>query len=84
MKGEEISLKGGNSIRASYGIMKILQFRHVAPLKHLFPSKIYRSLTVPRRRYRAGTPRLEEAELMSVMMQMLTRCVSDAVTSSDI
>ena len=70
-------------VKASYGIMTILQLRHVASLKHHYPSKVYWSVTVPRGRYRQGTPRTGEAELMSMMMQCLPACVRDAVVTSD-
>jgi hypothetical protein len=82
MKGKVLKWKHG-TIRASYGIMTILQLRHIATLKHHYPSTAFTSITVPRGRYRGGTPRLGEAELMSLMMQMVPACVRDSLITSD-
>jgi len=74
---------GTRTVRATYGIMRVLQLRHMASLKHHYASTDFRSLTVPRGRYRQGTPRLSEGELISMMMQNIPSCVRDAVDSDD-
>ncbi len=74
---------GMRTIKATYGIMRVLQLRHVASLKHHYASTDFKSLTVPRGRYRQGTPRLSEGELISMMMQNMPSCVRDAVDSDD-
>jgi hypothetical protein len=40
------------TVRATHGIMCVLQLRHVAALKHHFPFTNFHSVTVPRGRYR--------------------------------
>ncbi|OAP53943.1 hypothetical protein AYL99_11823 [Fonsecaea erecta] len=60
------------TVRATYGIMRILQLRHIAALKHHYLSTVFRSITVPRGRYRMGTPRLSEGELLAIVMQNCT------------
>ncbi|KAK5162657.1 uncharacterized protein LTR77_011263 [Saxophila tyrrhenica] len=71
--GKELRFKdqkvGMRTVKATYGIMRVLQLRHVASLKHHYASTDFRSVTVPRGRYRQGTPRLSEGELVSMMMQ---------------
>jgi len=48
--------------------MRILRLRYVAALKHHYPSIDFFSNTVPRGRYKQGTPSLGEGELLSIMM----------------
>jgi hypothetical protein len=87
VKGKRLEFMDTNSVQRtvgfSYGIMTILQLRHVAALKHHYPSTIFESITVPRGRYRGGTPRLGEVEIMSIIMQMLPACVRDVINKSD-
>lgn len=85
--GERITLEdtGGvtRTVMCSYGIMEVLQLRHTPLLKQHYPSTITRSLKVPRGRYRRGTPRLGETELLSMMMQGLYSCSNEAVLTTD-
>ncbi len=71
-------------VKCNYGIMSTLQLRHISALKQHYPSTVTESILVPRGRYRRGTPRLGETELVSMMMQGLNSCVRDAVVSSDL
>lgn len=82
----EITDTGGKvrTVRATYGIMRVLQLRHIAALKHHFPSTDFLSVTVPRGRYRLGTPRLGKGELLSMLMQNVPSCVRDCMISSDL
>ena len=66
------------TVRCSYGIMNVLQLRHISALK-----QHYRS-TIPRGRYRRGTPRVGETELLSALMQNLKTCTKKAVVSTDL
>jgi hypothetical protein len=85
--GEKLSFTDSNScvreVMCSYGIMEVLQLRHTSLLKQHYPSTITRSLKVPRGRYRRGTPRLGETELLSMMMQGLYSCANEAVLTTD-
>lgn len=87
MNGTMLKVREGNgstrTIRASYGIMRVVQLRHLAALKHHYPSTIFSSLTVPRGRFRQGTPRVGEGELLAMMMQDMTANVRDCANSSD-
>lgn len=87
MYGNPLAIKekdgSTRTIKASYGIMRLLQLRHLSGLKHHYPSTTFLSMTVPKGRYRQGTPRLGEGELMSMMMQSLPCNVRDALNSSD-
>jgi hypothetical protein len=57
------------TVMYSYGIMEVLQLRHAPLLKQHYPSTITTSIEVPPGRYRRGTPRLGERELLATMMQ---------------
>jgi hypothetical protein len=85
--GKKITLKDTHNVErtimCSYGIMEVLQLRHTPLLKQHYPSTITRSIKVPRGRYRRGTPRLGETELLSMMMQGLYSCPNEAVLSTD-
>lgn len=85
MYGRKISFKDTNkierTIKCNYGIMRVLQLRHLSSLKQHYPASPVSSITVRRGRYREGTPRLGEMELFSMLMQNLSQCVSEAVTS---
>ncbi|KAK2591530.1 hypothetical protein QQS21_010780 [Conoideocrella luteorostrata] len=76
VNGKSLTIKDTDGsmrkIKATYGIMRVMQLRHISALKHHYPSTTFRSITVPRGRYRLGTPRLSEGELMAMIMQ---RCV---------
>jgi hypothetical protein len=72
---------GPRTVKASYGILRVLQLRHISALKQHYLSTVYRSVTVPRGRYRQGTPKLSEGELMSIMMQNCPSSVRDALLS---
>ena len=67
-------------VKASYGIVNVLQLRHVSALKHRYPSIEFTSITVPKGRREQGTPRLGEGELASMMMQnmMLVKRLQEA------
>jgi hypothetical protein len=71
------------TVRATYGIMRVLQLRHIAALKHHYPSTNFVSITIPKGRYRQGTPRLGEGELLAMMMQNTPSNVRDSIISSD-
>lgn len=73
-----------NNVRCSYGYINLLHLRHMSSLKHHYPSETFRGATVPRGRYRGGTPRLGECELMAMYMQQLPITVRDSVISSDL
>ncbi len=87
MNGNNIEFLDTNgstrTVRCSYGIMRVMQLRHVSSLKQHYPASPINSITVKRGRYREGTPRLGETELFSMMMQGLTTCASEAIISSD-
>lgn len=72
------------TIRATYGIMRIMQLRHMSALKHHYPSTSFQSITVPRGRYRLGTPRLSEGELLSLIMQRCPAVVRDAIITDNL
>jgi len=72
------------AVKCSYGIMSILQLRHIAALKQHYPSTITRSLIVKRGRYREGTPRVGETDLASILMQGLKVLAKECVVTSDL
>lgn len=82
-----ISFKDTNAktrtLKCNYGIMRVMQLRHVSSLKQHYPASAISSITVKRGRYREGTARLGETELFSMMMQGLNLCVSEAIVGSD-
>jgi hypothetical protein len=86
MDGERIRFRDTDgsmrTVKCNYGISWIMQVRHMPVLKQHYPTEPVMSLEVPRGRYRSGTPRMSETELLSMMMQNLHRNVSDAVQSS--
>lgn len=86
MNGNKIEFKDTDGttrmVKCNYGIARVMQVRHMPVLKQHYPSEVIRSIEVPRGRYRSGTPRMSETELISMMMQNLIRNVSDAVQSS--
>lgn len=71
-------------IKATYGIMRVMQLRHMSALKHHYPSTTFNSITVPRGRYRLGTPRLSEGELMAIIMQNCPASVRDALITDNL
>lgn len=71
-------------IKCSYGIMSILQLRHIPSLKQHYPSTVTKSLTTKRGRYRGGTPRVGETDLLSIMMQGLNVLAKECVVTSDL
>ena len=85
--GKRIEFRDTNgdtrTVKCQYGIMRVMQLRHLSSLKQHYPSSRINSLTVPRGRYRSGTPRTGETEIISMMMQGLNICASEAVISSD-
>ncbi|KAH7001768.1 hypothetical protein B0J12DRAFT_747803 [Macrophomina phaseolina] len=87
MEGKKIEFMdekvGMRTVRCSYGIMRLLQLRHLSVLKQHYPSTVVRSIKVPRGKFRLGTPRLGETELLSMMMQkMRTRSTATARSRS--
>ena len=74
---------GKRTVVCNYGIMRVQQLRHVSALKQHYPSSATNSITVPRGRYRSGTPRTGETELLSMMMQGGNVAVSEALINSD-
>ena len=70
-------------VRASYGIMHVLQLRHIAVLKHLYPSADFKMIGIPKGKLRGGTLRLGEGELLATMMQGMPSVVRDVIVSSD-
>lgn len=76
--------RGLRTVKCSYGIMRLLQLRHLSVLKQHYPSTVVRSIKVPRGKFRLGTPRLGESELLSMMMQKMYACPSEAVMTSDL
>lgn len=71
-KGKKIEFTEQNgstrTVRCNYGIARLMQLRHLPSLKQHYPSTPVRSITVPRGRYREGTPRTGETELISMLM----------------
>jgi len=79
----EDGIVGKRTVKCNYGIMRVQQLRHVSALKQHYPSSATNSITVPRGRYRSGTPRTGETELLSMMMQGGNVAVSEALVNSD-
>ncbi len=88
VNGKRLSIKDTNGstreIKATYGIMRVMQLRHMSSLKHHYPSTTFNSITVPRGRYRLGTPRLSEGELMAIIMQNCSAAVRDALITDNL
>lgn len=65
--GRELTIRDSNGkirvIKATYGIMRVMQVRHMSALKHHYPSAVFTSVTVLRGGHRLRTPRLSEGEL---------------------
>ena len=87
VNGKELTFNdekmGKRTVKATYGIMRVIQLRHVSSLKHHYASMNFNSVTILRGRYRQGTPRLSEGELISMIMQGMPSSVRDAVDSDD-
>lgn len=66
-------------VKATYGIMRVIQLRQMSGLKRHYSATDFKSFTVPRGRYKMGTPRLSEGELMAMMMLKCLALVRDAV-----
>ena len=62
--------------------MHILYHRHVAALKHHYPSRTTSSVTVTRGWMRGGMPRMSEEELLA-LIQGMPATVRDAMVSSN-
>lgn len=88
MNGKRLEFTDSNGekrvIRCSYGIMSILQLRHISSLKQHYPSTPVRSLMTKRGRYRGGTPRIGETDLLSLMMQNLNVLAKECVVTTDL
>lgn len=88
MNGKELTIKDTNgvmrTIKATYGIMRVMQLRHMSALKHHYPSTTFSSVTIPRGRYRLGTPRLSEGELLALIMQRCPATVRDAIITDNL
>lgn len=74
------------TIMCNYGIMRVMQLRRVSSLKQYYPASAVSSITVKRGRYREGTARLGETELLSMMMptartEMLSFSASNYTTN---
>lgn len=70
-------------IKCSYGIMNVMQLRHIPSLKQHYPSGPVRSLKTRRGRYRGGTPRIGETDLLSMMMRNLDKLAKESVVTTD-
>lgn len=71
-------------IKCSYGIMGVLQLRHISSLKQHYPSRPVRSLKTRRGRYRDGTPRVGETDLLSLLMRKLFKLAKECVITTDL
>jgi len=71
------------TVRCEYGIARLAQLRHLPALKQHYPSSAVRSVTVPRGRYRGGTPRTGETELLSMLMGGQNIHTAENVQASD-
>lgn len=85
--GKKVSFKEESGatrvVKCGYGIMRLLHLRHTPLLKQHYPSSATTSVTVPRGRYREGTPRTGETELLSMMMQGMNLLTAETVKASD-
>lgn len=85
VRGKRLTITDTNGrervIKASYGVARIMQLRHVAALEHPYLSTTYISVTVPGGRYRLRTPRLYEGELLAKLMRNCPENARDAVIS---
>jgi hypothetical protein len=88
MYGKPLKFRDSNgemrTIKCSYGIISVLQLRHISSLKQHYPSTVTRSLTTKGGRYRGGTPRVGETDLLSITMQGLNVLAKECVTTSDL
>jgi hypothetical protein len=86
--GKELKIRdtarNTRTVRATYGIVRVLQLRHVAALKHHYPSTIFRGISLPGGRYRLGNPRLNKGELLALMMQNCLSIMRDSMMMSDV
>lgn len=71
------------TIKCSYGILGVLQLRHISSLKQHYPSRPVYSLKTKRGRYRNGTPRVGETDLLSIMMRGLYTLAKECVVTTD-
>ena len=85
VRGKRLTITDTNGrervIKASYGIARTMQLRHVAALKHPYLSTTYTSVTVPRSRYRLRTSRLSEGEMLAMLMRNCPENTRDDVIS---
>lgn len=88
VNGQRISFKDTNgkerTVKCNYGISRVLHLRHKPCLKQHYPSDGVFSREVARGRYKGGTPRVSETELLSMMMQGLHRLSKECLWSSDL
>ncbi|OAP53870.1 hypothetical protein AYL99_11892 [Fonsecaea erecta] len=63
--------KKARTVRATYEIMRVLQLRHIAALKHHYPSMVFGSITIPK------------GELVAIVMQNCTSVVMDAIITDN-
>ncbi len=88
VNGKELSFNDTTghrmTVRATYGNMHVLQLRHIAALKHHFPSTSFVSLTVPSGEVQAGYAQARgEEKLLAMMMQNMPSSVRNAIISSN-
>lgn len=72
------------TVKCNYGVSRVLHLRHKPSLKQHYPSDEVHSREVTRGRYKGGTPRVSETEILSMMMQGLYRCSKECLWSSDL
>lgn len=88
MNGKVLEFKDSDGkmrkIKCSYGIMPLLQLRHISALKQHYPSAAVRSIKTKRGRYRGGTPRVGETDLLSMMMAGMYLLAMECVITTDL
>jgi hypothetical protein len=85
---EPITMKNAKgeivNMRCSYGIVQIMRLKQVAAMKAHYPAEPIKSMMVPKGRYKSGTPRLGEGEILAMHMANLHNCISDALITADL
>ena len=72
------------TVKCTYGIYRVLHPRHKPVLQQHYPSDGVYSRHVVRGRYKGGTPRVLETELLLMVMQGLYRSSKECLWSSDL